>query len=214
MGLEFGLLMTLIGVVSVFSSLAVVALVCVVLKKLFKSGVVVETGAPPSEELRPKGVVETGIGTFRIKLNGEEHEVKIKDLGTVGTGFEGIMPPSGVGEELRVAIGDVEYKVKVEKLEGIKPKTPSTVEEHVSAAKEAAKEVRAVVTAPMQGTVVNVSVNLGDRIEKGSVVVVLETMKMENAIESTVSGIVKEIRVLEGDSVKSGDTLVIIGELS
>lgn len=38
MDLSFGLLMTLIGVVSVFSSLAVVALVCVVLKRLFKGG--------------------------------------------------------------------------------------------------------------------------------------------------------------------------------
>jgi biotin carboxyl carrier protein len=211
MGLEFGLLMTLIGVVSVFSSLAVVALVCVVLKRLFKSGVVEEAGVPPPKELELKGVEESGIGTFRIKLNGEEHEVKIQDLGTVGTGFEEVMPPSGVGEELRVAVGDVEYKVKVEKLEGIKPKTPSTVEEHVSAAKEAAKEVKAVVTAPMQGTVVKVSANVGDKVEKGSVVVVLETMKMENAIESTVSGIVKEIKVSEGDSVKGGDALVIIG---
>jgi biotin carboxyl carrier protein len=211
MGLEFGLLMTLIGVVSVFSSLTVVALVCVVLKRLFKSGVVVETGVTPSKELEPKGVEESGIGTFRIKLNGEEHEVKIKDLGTVGTGFEEVMPPSGVGEELRVAVGDVEYKVKVEKLEGIKPKTPSMVEEHVPAAKEVAEEVKAVIIAPMQGTVVKVSVNVGDKVEKGSVVVVLETMKMENAIESTVSGIVKEIKVSEGDSVKGGDTLVIIG---
>jgi len=211
MGLEFGLLMTLIGVVSVFSSLAVVALVCVVLKRLFKGGVVEEAEVPPPKELELKGVEKSRIGTFRIKLNGEEHEVKINDLGTVGTGFEEIMPPSDVGEELRVAVGDVEYKVKVEKLEGIKPKTPSTVEEYVPAAKEAAKEVKAVVTAPMQGTVVKVSANVGDKVEKGSVVVVLETMKMENAIESTVPGIVKEIKVSEGDSVKGGDILVIIG---
>jgi len=211
MGLEFGLLMTLIGVVSVFSSLAVVALVCVVLKRLFKGAVIVETGVAPSEKLELKRVEESGIGTFRIKLNGEEHEVKIEDLGTVGIGFEEVMPPSDVGEELRVAVGDVEYKVKVEKLEGIKPKPPSTLEEYVPVAKEVAEKVKAVVTAPMQGTVVKVSANVGDKIEKGSVVVVLETMKMENAIESTVSGIVKEIKVSEGDSVKGGDTLVIIG---
>lgn len=119
MDLSFGLLMTLIGVVSVFSSLAVVALVCVVLKRLFKGGVVEEAEMPSSKELELKGVEETGIGTFRIKLNGEEHEVKIEDLGTVGTGFEEVMDPSGVSEELRVAVGDVEYKVKVEKLRAL-----------------------------------------------------------------------------------------------
>jgi len=68
MGLEFGLLMTLIGVVSVFSSLAVVALVCVVLKRLFKSGTAEEVEVPPPKELELKGVEEAGIGTFRICL--------------------------------------------------------------------------------------------------------------------------------------------------
>jgi biotin carboxyl carrier protein len=211
MDLPFGLLMTLIGVVSVFSSLAVVALVCVVLKRLFKGGVVEEAEVPPPKELELKGVEESGIGSFRIKLNGEEHEVKIEDLGTIGTGFEEVMPPSGVGEELRVAVGGVEYKVKVEKLEEIKAKIHSKVKEHVPAVKEVVKNVKEVVIAPMQGTVVKVSANVGDKVEKGSVVVVLETMKMENAIESMVSGIVKEVKVSEGDSVKGGDTLVIIG---
>lgn len=210
MNLEFGLLITLIGVVSVFSSLAVVALVCVALKRIFKGEMGAEAKAPLSKELELEGVEEAGTMTFRIKLNGEEHEVEIEDLGTVRTGFEEVVPPSDVGEGLEIFVGDAEYKVEVETIEEAKVK-PSAVREYVSARKEAVEEEKEVITAPMQGTVVKVLVKVGDEVGKGSVVVVLETMKMENALESTVSGVVREIEVSEGDSVKAGDTLVIIG---
>lgn len=210
MNVEFGLLITLIGVVSVFSSLAVVALACVALKRMFRGEIVGEAEAPPSEELGLKGVEEAGARTFRIKLNGEEHDMKVEDLGATSEEFEEVRPPSDVGEGLKVVVGGVEYKVKVERFEEFKVKPPSAVKEHVPVAKAAAKEAEGVITAPMQGTVVKVPVNFGDTVEKGSVVVVLETMKMENVIESTVSGVVKEIKVSEGDSVKDGDTLVLI----
>lgn len=209
MNLEFGLLMTLIGVISVFSSLAVVALACVALKRLFKGEIVGEAKAPKKPE--PKGVEEAEKGTFRIKLNGEEHEVKIEDLGNVGGRFEEVTPPPEVGEELKVVVDDVGYNVKIEKFEGVKAKYPSAVKEHVPAAKEAVKQAKQVITAPMQGTVVKIPVKIGDKVEKGSTVIVLETMKMENNIESTVSGIIREIKVSEGDSVKNGGTLLIIG---
>lgn len=211
MNLEFGLLITLIGVVSVFSTLAVVALACAALKRFFREETVRESEAPPSKELELKGVEEAGTGTFRIKLNGEEHEVKIKDLGTVGGEFEEVTPPSEVGEELKVAVGDVEYKVKVEKIGEVAVKPPSAVREYAPAAKEIVREAKEVITAPMQGTVVKVPVKVGDRIEKGTVVIVLEAMKMENIIQSAASGVVRAIKVSEGDSVNNGDILVIIG---
>ena len=211
MNLEFGLLMALIGVISVFSSLAVVAFACVALKRFFKGETVGKAEAPLSKEPELKGVREAGTETFRIKLNGEEHEVKIKDLGTVGGEFEEVMPPSEVGEGLKVVVGDVGYNVKIEKFEGVKVKYPSAVKEYVPEAKEAVKEAKEVITAPMQGTIIKVPVKVGDKVEKGSVVIVLECMKMENAIRSKVSGVIREIGVSEGDSVKNGDTLLMIG---
>jgi biotin carboxyl carrier protein len=210
MNLEFGLLITLFGVVSVFSSLAVVALACVALKRMFKGEIGREVEMAPSEEPRVRGVEEDGARTFAIRLAGEEHTVKIEDLGTIGKEFE-VGLPSDVGGELKVVVGDVEYKVEVEKIEEITVKPPSPVKEYAPVAEKAVEEAKEVITAPMQGTVVKVPVNVGDTVEKGSVVVVLETMKMENAIESAVSGVVKEIKVAEGDSVKDGDTLVLIG---
>ena len=66
------------------------------------------------------------------------------------------------------------------------------------------------VTAPMQGTIVNVLVEEGSEIEAGDPVCVLEAMKMENNVVADKSGVVKEVMVSKGDSVGSGDVLAVI----
>lgn len=66
------------------------------------------------------------------------------------------------------------------------------------------------VAVPMQGTVVKVEVEVGQQIEAGATVIVLEAMKMENNIEADVSGTVTEVRVSVGDSVGGGDVVVVI----
>ncbi len=67
------------------------------------------------------------------------------------------------------------------------------------------------VTVPMQGTIVKVLVNVGDEVEAGQAVTVLEAMKMENNIVAEIAGKVTEIRVKPGDAVGSGDVVVVIG---
>ncbi len=66
------------------------------------------------------------------------------------------------------------------------------------------------ITAPMQGTIVKVLVSVGDVVEAGQGVLVLEAMKMENHINAEGGGTVKEIRVAAGDLVGTGDVLVVI----
>jgi acetyl-CoA/propionyl-CoA carboxylase biotin carboxyl carrier protein len=66
------------------------------------------------------------------------------------------------------------------------------------------------VTVPMQGTIVKVLVAVGQAIEAGQGVVVLEAMKMENQINADKSGIVKEIKVAAGDKVGGGDVVAVI----
>ena len=66
------------------------------------------------------------------------------------------------------------------------------------------------IDAHITGTVWKVEVSIGDTIEEGDTVVILESMKMEMPVESEDEGTVKEILVAEGQSVSEGDTLVVL----
>ena len=68
------------------------------------------------------------------------------------------------------------------------------------------------VTVPMQGTIVKVLVAVGDAVEVGQAVAVLEAMKMENQIAAEKSGTIKEIKVTAGQSVGAGDVIIEIGD--
>jgi acetyl-CoA/propionyl-CoA carboxylase biotin carboxyl carrier protein len=66
------------------------------------------------------------------------------------------------------------------------------------------------VAVPMQGTIVKVLVEVGQQVEVGQGVVVLEAMKMENQINADKAGTVAEIKVAPGDTVGGGDVVVVI----
>jgi acetyl-CoA/propionyl-CoA carboxylase, biotin carboxylase, biotin carboxyl carrier protein len=66
------------------------------------------------------------------------------------------------------------------------------------------------VTVPMQGTIVKVAVAVGDVVEVGQTICLLEAMKMENAVAAEKDGVVKEVRVSAGDSVGAGDVVAVI----
>ncbi|MGG3846570.1 MULTISPECIES: acetyl-CoA carboxylase biotin carboxyl carrier protein subunit [Aeribacillus] len=64
------------------------------------------------------------------------------------------------------------------------------------------------IAAIMAGNVWKVIVSVGEKIEKGQDVVILESMKMEIPIAAEANGIIKEIHVREGDFVNEGDILL------
>ncbi len=66
------------------------------------------------------------------------------------------------------------------------------------------------VSVPMQGTIVKVLVAVGEEVEEGQTVCVLEAMKMENNINAEKAGKVSEVKVAPGDAVAPGDILVVI----
>jgi acetyl-CoA/propionyl-CoA carboxylase biotin carboxyl carrier protein len=67
-----------------------------------------------------------------------------------------------------------------------------------------------LVTVPMQGTIVKVLVSVGDVVEVGQAICLLEAMKMENAVAAEKDGVIKEVRVSAGDSVGAGDVVAVI----
>jgi acetyl-CoA carboxylase biotin carboxyl carrier protein len=66
------------------------------------------------------------------------------------------------------------------------------------------------VEAHITGTVWKIEVAVGDTVDEGDTVVILESMKMEMPVEAEDAGTVKEISVEEGQAVSEGDTLVVL----
>ena len=67
------------------------------------------------------------------------------------------------------------------------------------------------VTAPMPGTILKVNVKVGDAVKAGTVLCVLEAMKMENEIMAPKAGTVTQVLATKGGSVDTGAPLVVIG---
>ena len=68
------------------------------------------------------------------------------------------------------------------------------------------------VEAHITGTVWKIEVAVGDSVDEGDTVVILESMKMEMPVEAEDAGTVKEIRCTEGQAVSEGDILVVLDD--
>jgi biotin carboxyl carrier protein len=111
--------------------------------------------------------------------------------------------PLDVEMEGATALVDgISYSLSVEGLEQERSAAPR------AAAKAAAGE--GAVAAIMPGKVIRVLVSVGDKVAEGSVVCILEAMKMENELKSPKAGVVKAIHVQPGRDVEMGAVLVEI----
>lgn len=70
----------------------------------------------------------------------------------------------------------------------------------------ATHKIEALVT----GTVWKLERQAGDRVASGDIIMILESMKMEIPIEAPADGVLKEVRVAEGDSVAEGEVLALL----
>jgi len=93
------------------------------------------------------------------------------------------------------------------------PAAPAAAPEAPKAeAPKAAADVKGTpLSAPMPGMIVKYLKNVGDKVSEGETLVVLEAMKMENALPAPTNGTVRALNFSSGDSVKKGDVLAVVG---
>ncbi|MCF7810608.1 biotin/lipoyl-binding protein [bacterium] len=121
--------------------------------------------------------------------------------------------------ELVISVNGQEYQAFLEqRTTGFKPRPTAKVKRPEAIPGEATKitakptesKGAGVIKAPMPGLIVKINVKQGDTVKSGQNLVVIEAMKMQNAIQATIDGLVKSIAVKEGDSVLERQELVVI----
>lgn len=108
---------------------------------------------------------------------------------------------------------DTQITEDIEVKEVPKPKTPGKkikIIHETTTEKHDEKSDDFVLKAPMPGSVVSLRKKTGDRVKMGDTILILEAMKMENALKSPVEGIIKEVRCTGGDQVPKDYVLCVI----
>ena len=149
------------------------------------------------------------MNKFEYKVQGVDYEVEIEEM----SGNIAKVSVNGIPFE-------VELKQPINPAKAItRPKVAAPVAAAAPAPAPAAKPAApaapagagAAVKAPLPGTISSINVKVGDKVNVGDTVLVLEAMKMQNNIEAENSGTVTSILVNQGDSVMEGSTLLTIG---
>jgi biotin carboxyl carrier protein len=134
---------------------------------------------------------------FSVKMSEKVYRVKLERVGRK--------------EPFAVDVNDSTFKVYFRRRPRKVTATVAPSSSPVVAAKPMPKTIEeGAVVAPMAGKIVSVRVDKGDAVKAGTVICVLEAMKMENEIAATNSGLVQEVRVSEGMAVNEGDVLLVI----
>ena len=129
---------------------------------------------------------------------------------------------SVAGDKAEVTVNGVVYQVKIENNEVVNavPASVQPVNAMPAAAPVAAAPAPAAaqasgagkpVNSPLQGVIVAVKEKVGDAVNNGQVVAILEAMKMENEIQAEFDGVVTSVNVAQGDSILEGAPIVTIG---
>ncbi|NVZ09545.1 sodium-extruding oxaloacetate decarboxylase subunit alpha [Allochromatium humboldtianum] len=119
--------------------------------------------------------------------------------------------PAGGPEHYRVEVNGRAYDVTVSPQGAIESVTPSAAGSAPTHAAPAAPVQAQTIESPLAGTIVKIPVGVGQTVNAGDVIVILEAMKMETEVRAPSAGRVTEIRVKEGDAVALGAPLIALG---
>jgi biotin carboxyl carrier protein len=151
-------------------------------------------------------VHETGDTRFRVEVDEAAHEVDTRHIGPKSysiliDGRSYVADVTVTGEQCAVTINGNVFRFRL-----VDEHRHSTVPLGAPEEERGRREIR----AQMPGKVVDVLVSVGDLVESGHGLLVIEAMKMENEIKASGPGEVKEIRVTPGQAVEQGELLMII----
>jgi pyruvate carboxylase subunit B len=76
--------------------------------------------------------------------------------------------------------------------------------------KKTVELVKGSVVSPMSGMVLSIKVKVGDRVKEGTLVAMIEAMKMQNEVHSPLAGTVKSVMTYEGEVVSAGNVLIVV----
>ena len=129
---------------------------------------------------------------YKVTLNGRTYEVKVEaGKAMLLSEYEAVAPAPAAAPAAPAAAAPAEPAAA--------PAAPA-----VTGSGEA-------VNAPMPGNILKVNVKVGDAVKSGTVLVVLEAMKMENEIMAPKDGTVTQVLVSKGSTVDTGAALLVIG---
>lgn len=133
---------------------------------------------------------------FRVTIEGESYEVEIEEL-------------EEMEEMEKTEVKDSNSPNEKPPASAVAPQFPPKASPAIRPPTVRAGEE--VVTSPMPGTIVSLNVRVGDSVKAGDILLVLESMKIQNEIPSPTDGKIKEILVPEGNYVKRRQPLIVIG---
>ncbi|EHK7542491.1 sodium-extruding oxaloacetate decarboxylase subunit alpha [Vibrio cholerae] len=151
---------------------------------------------------------QVGLKFLKNRHNPEAFEpVPGKEPAPVATAPASTKPAAGI-ESYSVKVDGVVYDVEVGpqgQLTSVLPAGQKAAPKPTVATTTQGAEA---VAAPLAGTIFKIQVEQGDEVAEGDVLIVLEAMKMETEIRAARSGVIQELHVKEGDSVRVGASLL------
>ncbi|HYP68486.1 MAG TPA: sodium-extruding oxaloacetate decarboxylase subunit alpha [Thiobacillaceae bacterium] len=145
---------------------------------------------------------------FRITLHGETYHIRLTGSGKASeTPRPFFVSVDGVSEEVLLeALNEVEVRPAA----GGSATKPEPARKVAPAGQKPKATHRGHVTAAMPGTIVEVLVKIGQKVQAGDPILVIEAMKMENEVQAPISGIVINIFAAKGEAVTPDIALIEI----
>ncbi|WP_181712669.1 sodium-extruding oxaloacetate decarboxylase subunit alpha [Vibrio tarriae] len=151
---------------------------------------------------------QVGLKFLKNRHNPEAFEpAPGKEPAPVATAPASTKPAAGI-ESYSVKVDGVVYDVEVGPQGQLTSVVPAGQKAAPKPVVATATQGAEAVAAPLAGTIFKIQVEQGDEVAEGDVLIVLEAMKMETEIRAARSGVIQELHVKEGDSVRVGASLL------